>query len=258
MSTLLNSHTPKLLLLAVLMASCSTHYEVSSVSRTRVLIDQKYDTQVDAATTSFMQPFKQKVDSEMTPVVGTAATPIEPFRPESPMSNLLPDILVWAAPQYGEKVDFGVYNIGGMRASLAQGNITIGDIFDVAPFENYLCFVTLSGDKVEELLGQIAYRGGEGVSKELKMVISPDNKLISASINGQAVDVSKSYRIATLDYVSHGNDRLVAFKSSTDRHDISKDEGGQARDVIMRYVEERTAKGLPVESKIEGRITIKE
>ena len=93
MSTLLNSHTPKLLLLAVLMASCSTHYEVSSVSRTRVLIDQKYDTQVDAATTSFMQPFKQKVDSEMTPVVGTAATPIEPFRPESPMSNLLPDIL---------------------------------------------------------------------------------------------------------------------------------------------------------------------
>lgn len=258
MSKFLDFQTPKLLMMAVLLTSCATHYEVSKVSRTRVLIDQSYDGKVDAATTSFMQPFKQKVDGEMTPVVGRAATPLEPFRPESPMSNLMSDMLMWAAPQYGEKVDFSVYNIGGMRAAIAQGDITIGDVFDVAPFENHLCFVTLSGDKVEELLGQIAYRGGEGVSKEVRMVITPDNKLTSATISGLPVDVSKSYRIATLDYVSHGNDRLVAFKSSTDRHDISKEEGGLARDVLMRYIKECTAKGLPVESKIEGRIIIKE
>ena len=258
MFKLLNFQTPKLLMMAVLLTSCATHYEVSKVSRTRVLIDKSYDGKVDAATASFMQPFKQKVDGEMTPVVGRASMPLEPFRPESPMSNLMSDMLMWAAPQYGEKVDFGVYNIGGMRASIAQGDITIGDVFDVAPFENHLCFVTLSGDKVEELLGQIAYRGGEGVSKEVRMVITPDNKLTSATISGLPVDVSKSYRIATLDYVSHGNDRLVAFKSSTDRHDISKEEGGLARDVLMRYIKECTAKGLPVESKIEGRIIIKE
>ena len=253
-----NSHTPKLLIIAVLLASCSTHYEVSEMSRTRVLIDQTYDGLVDAATASFMQPFKQKVDSEMSPVVGKAATPLEPYRPESPLGNLLSDILVWAAPQYNEKVDFGLYNNGGMRAALAQGDITIGDVLDVAPFENYLCFVTLTGDKVEELLGQVAYRGGEGVSKEVRMVITTDNKLVAAIIDGQPVIPTKKYRIATLDYVSHGNDRMVAFKSSTDRHDISKDEGGLARDVIMRYIRECTARGLPVESKIEGRITIKE
>ncbi len=245
-------------MMAILLASCSTHYEVSEVTRTRVLIDNTYDSALDVATTRFMQPYKQKVDSEMAPVVGQAATPLEPYRPESPLGNLLSDILVWAAPQYGEKVDFGLYNNGGMRASFAQGDITIGDVLDVAPFENYLCFVTLTGDKVEELLGQVAYRGGEGVSKEVRMVITTDNKLVSANINGQPVIPTKNYRVATLDYVSHGNDRMVAFKSSTDRHDISKEEGGLARDVIMRYIKERTANGLPVESKIEGRITIKE
>ena len=258
MSKLLNSPTPKLLFLAVLMVSCTTHYKVTEVTRTRMLIDQRYDGKVDEATANFMKPFQQSVDQEMSPVLGQAASPIEPFRPESPMSNLLPDILIWAAPQYGEKADFGVYNIGGMRAAFAQGDITIGDVFDVAPFENYLCFVTLTGDKVEELLGQIAYRGGEGVSKEVRLVITKENKLVSATINGLPVDPARQYRIATLDYVSHGNDRLVAFKNSTDRHDISKEEGGLARDVLMRYIKERTAKGLPIEGKIEGRITIKE
>lgn len=258
MTKLLNSHTSILLITVVLVASCTTHYKVSEITRTRVLIDQRYDSRMDASISNFMKPYQQRVDSEMTPVVGQAASPIEPYRPESPMSNLLPDILVWASPQYSEKVDFAVYNIGGMRAALAQGNITIGDVLDVAPFENSLCFVTLSGDKVEELLGQIAYRGGEGVSKEVRMVITKEHKLVSATISGQPVDPSRQYRIATLDYVSHGNDRLVAFKSSTDRHDISAEEGGLARDVLMRYIKEQTAKGLPIEGKIEGRITIKE
>mgnify|MGYP002623232167 CR=1 FL=1 len=243
-------------MMVVMMMSCATHYSVNSISRTRMLIDQTYDRQTDAEAVLFMQPFKRQVDSLMSPVLGKANMPIEPYRPESPMSNLLPDILAWAAPQYGEKVDFALYNIGGMRASLAKGDITIGDVFEVAPFENYICFVTLTGDKVEELLGQVAYRAGEGVSKEVRIVLDADHKLLSATIGGAPIDKYRAYRIATLDYVSHGNDRMVAFKSSTDRHDITS-EDGLARAVIMRYIQDRTAKGLAIESKIEGRITIK-
>ena len=39
-----------------------------------------------------------------------------------------------------------------------------GDVLDVAPFENKISFLTLSGDKVKELFEQMARRGGEGVS----------------------------------------------------------------------------------------------
>ena len=41
-------------------------------------------------------------------------------RPESDLSNLLADIMVWAARDYNEKVDFGVYNMGGIRAALSR------------------------------------------------------------------------------------------------------------------------------------------
>ena len=88
-----------------------------------------------------MSPYKGKVDELMSPVLGRTPTPLVSGRPESPLSNLLSDILVWSGKLYGEKPDFGVYNIGGIRASLAQGDITIGDVFDVAPFENKVCFL---------------------------------------------------------------------------------------------------------------------
>lgn len=122
-------------------ASCSTHYEVSSVSRSRILIDSRYD-KADEELETFMSPYRQKVDSVMSPVVGLAARPLESHQPESPLSNLLSDILVWAGKDFGETPDFAVYNVGGIRASLAKGEVTYGDILDVAPFENRLCFLT--------------------------------------------------------------------------------------------------------------------
>ena len=245
--------------MATMMAltSCVTHYSVSGIDRTRLLIDKTYDQPLTSDVSTFMKPFNAKVDSLMSPVVGKAAMPIEPFRPESPMGNLMPDVLMWVGQEYGEKPDFGVYNIGGMRSALAKGDITIGDVFDVAPFENYVCFVTLTGDKVLELMGQIAYRGGEGVSREVKIVMTPDKKLKRATISGKEIDPAAKYRIAVIDYVSHGNDRMVAFKSATDRHEPKGDDA-LAREVLIRYIKALTEKGKMLESHIEGRITIEE
>ena len=247
-------------LLAVLMmavSACTTHYQVSGVNRTRLLVDKAYDVGMDEDLASFMAPFMSKVDSLMSPVVGRAAMPLEPFRPESPLSNLMADILVWSGSYYHEKPDFGVYNIGGMRASLAKGDITIGDVFDVAPFENKVCFVSLSGEHVAELLRQIAARGGEGVSKEVRMMITKDRKLKYATIGGQEVDPARKYRIATVDYVSHGNDGMAAFKNATDRNDLTTDDD-LTRMALMRYIKECTAKGKLVESYVDGRIKVEE
>ena len=245
------------LALAALLASCGNHYTVTRIDRTRLLVDQTYDVPSSAAVSALMGEYTPKIDSMMNPVLGEASMPIEPYRPESPMSNLLPDVLVWAGKFYDERPDFGVYNVGGMRAALAKGKITIGDCFEVAPFENKLCFVSLTGDKVLELMQQIAGRGGEGVSREVRIVATADRKLKSVRIGGQPVDPAKSYRIATVDYVSHGNDQMVAFKSATDLH-YPTEEAALTREVLMRYVKEQTAKGLPVSSAIEGRIIMEE
>ena len=248
-----------LVLMAVMLAtaSCTTHYTVSSVERTRLLIDKRYDRPMTDEVSTFMKPFKAKVDSLMSPVLGRAAQPLQAYRPESPLSNLLPDVLVWAGKLYNEKPDFGVYNMGGIRASFAKGNITIGDVFEVAPFENKICFITLSGEKVLELLGQICFRKGEGISHEVRITATPEGKLIQATIGGKEIDPSAQYRIATIDYVSHGNDRMTAFKSGTDRRELTSDDD-LLRAVIMKYIKEKTANGQEVDCQIEGRYIVEE
>ena len=193
----------------------------------------------------------------MTPVVGCTARYMKAFKPESELSNLLCDILVWAGKDFGEKPVFSVYNMGGIRAALASGEVTIGDVNEMAPFENKICFLTLSGEKVLELFRQIAMRGGEGVSHSVRLVITRDGKLVSATLNGETVDPAASYRVATLDYLAEGNDQLMAFKSGTD----VKMPGGKehsVRYIIMDYFRKKASEGKAVEAKVEGRIIVTE
>jgi 2',3'-cyclic-nucleotide 2'-phosphodiesterase (5'-nucleotidase family) len=240
-----------------MVMSCATHYQVTDVQRTRLLIDQNYEQATTEEVKAYMQPFTAEVDKLMKPVLGTAAKDLVTGRPEAPLSNLLPDIFVWAGKLYGEKPDFSVYNTNGIRASIAKGDITIGDVFEVAPFDNKITFLTLSGEKVKELMEQIAYRKGEGVSHEVRMTITPEGKLLSATIGGKEIDPNASYRIVTIDYVAHGNDRMTAFKSGTDVRELPG-EDDLARSVIMKYVKEQTANGKVVDCNVEGRITIVE
>lgn len=115
------------------------------------LVDKRFDQNPDAQAAVFIAPYKHKVDSIMSPVVGETAHYMAAGRPESELSNLLCDILVWAGKDFEEKPVFSVYNMGGIRAALAKGKQTVGDVNDMAPFENKICFLTLTGKDVLEL-----------------------------------------------------------------------------------------------------------
>ena len=67
---------------------------------------------------------------------------------------------------------------------------TYGDILNVAPFENHISYLTLSGSKVLELFRQVASVGGEGVSHSVRLVITKDGQLKSATIKSEEVRIS--------------------------------------------------------------------
>ena len=246
-----------LLAIALVLCGCATHYQPAGITRQRVVIDSRFDQNPDPKVAAFLTPYKQKVDSLMGPVVGTVAHDMAADRPESDLSNLLADIMLWAAKDYGEHPDFGVYNVGGIRAALSKGNVTYGDVLDVAPFENKICFVTLKGDKVTELFRQMARRGGEGVSHGVELVIGRDGRLVSAQLNGQPIDPDRQYRIATIDYLAQGNDDLEAFKAGTGLNS-PQEEKNNSRFIIMDYFRSMHAQGKSVDAKVEGRIRLAE
>ena len=246
----------KLLLLPALllvMAGCAHHYQIANVSRSRLVVDNRYDQYHDARAEAFIAPYQVKVDSMMKPVMGVAARDMDKRRPESEISNLLSDILVWAAKDYGETADFGVYNIGGIRAALSKGTVTYGDINDIAPFENKIAFITLTGQKVQELFQQIAKRDGEGVSHGVELVITHDGKLVSARLNGKEIDPQRSYRVVTIDYIAQGNDGMSAFRDGTNLKS-PQDEKDNSRFLIMNYFRAMHAQGKQVDAQVEGRV----
>lgn len=243
-------------LLAMTVSSCRSHYEVASVQRTRIIVDSRYDAQPDGAAADFLKPYKHKVDSAMGPVVGRSAKYMTAQRPEGTLSNLLADIMVWAAKDYGEQADLGVYNMGGVRADLPKGDVTYGDVLDIAPFENKIAFTTLSGSDLMALFRQMAAVGGEGVSHSVRLVITADGQLVSATVGGEPVDPARDYRIVTIDYLLGGNDKLDAFKQGRNVNS-PQEESNNSRYVIMNFFREMSKQGRLVDAEIEGRITVK-
>ena len=80
------------------MTSCAPkHYHLTSVERSRIIIDNRYDQNPDEKAAAFLAPYKKVNDSIMAPVVGQVAHNMHAKRPESDLSNLLSDILDWSS-----------------------------------------------------------------------------------------------------------------------------------------------------------------
>ena len=241
----------------LMMVSCATkHYQLTGVERSRIIIDSRYDQQPDEAAAKYLAPFKRVNDSIMGPVMGQIAHNMHPQRPESDLSNLLSDILVWSAKDYNEQPVLGIYNMGGIRSDFTKGDVTYGDVLDVAPFENKICFVTLTGEQLMKLFSQIAKRGGEGVSKGTELVITKDGQLVSARLHGKEIDPKADYRITTINYLLEGNDGMPAFAEGSNKV-APEDKSNNTRYLIMNYFKDKHSRGEIVDAQVEGRIIVK-
>lgn len=194
------------------------------------------------------------VDSIKKPVVGEAATTLKAYLPESPLMNFAADALMAMAQRYSsEKVDIALTNIGGLRSDLNAGTITFGDVYNVFNFDNRLTLLTLNGEQLMLLCNEIAAAGGQAISG-MKMTITKERKLVDATVGGKAIEPQATYRIATLDYLAQGNDKLTTLALGSDV-DMTKH---LLRDLMVEYIKELAGRGEKVDAECDGRITIKE
>lgn len=182
------------------------------------------DKKVDPAFSDMIDAYSAAVKKEMDVVIGTCPHAIRKGSPESPLGNLTADALLWMAEdKYGVKADVGLYNSGGIRAEISAGDLTVGDVYAVYPFDNVLSVVTLKGSDLMRLFDYVASSGGLPISKTVKMVIS-NKKVKSVTVNGQPVDNDKEYTVATIDYlVNLGRYGLENAIRRNDSPDIIRD-----------------------------------
>lgn len=230
-------------------------WHVAKSSGQRIEVTKELDCR-DAIqdAVDFLKPYKAKVDSCIGPIVGESAIYMDVNRPECLLSNWAADVLLAASKRIDGKrqkaADFAVVNIGGLRNAMPKGQVTVGDIMEIAPFENRLAILTLSGEKVLELFQQFSIFGGEGVSHGVELVYDSTQVLQSATLYGKAIKKEKFYRIATLDYLAEGNDNMLAFKDATSRISTKM----LVRDIYTDFIRQEYAQGRKLTSHLEGRI----
>ena len=240
-------HSFSLCLLIAATACSPSAAQTTLLQAERIEVTSELDSHIDPALTALLAPYQAAVDSLRKPLLGQSAMAMTAERPESLLSNWVSDALRAHADSIGQPADIGLYNMGGIRSNLPAGPITRGDILEMAPFENRFCLLTLKGSDLLNLFAQIAHSGGEGLSGA-QLDISPDGQLLAAKVGGRAVDEQRIYTLATIDYLSGGNDGLLALKEAV-TCDIRPE---LVRDVLMAQVKQQ---GI-ISSALEGRIRI--
>ncbi|OAA69137.1 5'-nucleotidase precursor [Cordyceps fumosorosea ARSEF 2679] len=157
-----------------------------------------------------------------------------------------------------ELADFAFMNAGGVRATIAAGNITRGQVVTSFPFGNAVVQLNYSGKDLRKLIEGWVSRENQfskkktsswfQVSKDIKIEYNPDNevgsKLIGVRIGGKRLDENRTdYRLVTLDFVARGGDNLL--EPRTDFAALDADS-----DVFAAYVKANT----PLTNELQARV----
>lgn len=236
------------------ITSCQSEYLLTSIEGGRIEITAALDNNPDLQATAILAPYKHIIDSIMSPVIGKSTIAMEGKRPESRLSNFAADVLRQAATSYtGAQVEVAITNMGGLRSTLPEGDISYGNIYEIFPFENSLCILKMNGKDLYKLFEQIAKLGGECLSGA-QITIGKDMSLLNAQIAGKPIDMNRIYTVATIDYLAEGNDGMTAFLNASEKICHNK---LTIRKLVVDHIKQLTATGKAISAQLEGRITIK-
>ncbi|KAA6435932.1 hypothetical protein FOE74_07190 [Rufibacter glacialis] len=215
--------------------------------------DIPVNTQVapDPALEEVITPYRTRVDKTMNEVIGQAPAALEKGEWESPLGNFVADLSrTQTMAVYGKPIDLGGMTNGGLRNPLDKGPITVGDVFEMMPFENEMMVLTLSGATVKEMF---AFAGRTKILSLANASYTLRNGQVeNITIGGQPLDLAKTYTLAISDYLANGGDNMGFLKNALK----TEKTGLLARDAIMNEIKQRTAKGLPVVSEKDGRVKV--
>ena len=217
-----------------------------------VRLDSTYDAKIDPKLAKYVEKKRRQMDKQMQVVIAHTDAELESFAPESPLSNFLTDLLLNEASKYikdtaFDNLDLSMLNFGGIRTSMPGGNVTVGDIYRISPFDNYLTFIVLKGSELKKALGQFTdqfnapYAGATIVYKQKKPV--------EITVQGNTIDDNRLYTLVTVDFISEGGDHLL----ENIQYERVEKTATTLRDFLITELKAMNARGEKVVGKKDGR-----
>jgi 5'-nucleotidase/UDP-sugar diphosphatase len=180
---------------------------------------------------------------------------------ECAMGNLVADAMLARVKDQG--VQIAIANSGGLRSSIDAGEVTMGEVLTVLPFQNTLSTFQVSGqtviDALENGVSQVEEVKGRfpqvaGLKFTFDLAVAPNEGriqevMVADGDNFVAIDPAKMYNLVSNNYVRGGGDGYKMFRLAANAYDFGPD----VADVLAEYM---AAQG-PVAPYTDGRITQK-
>lgn len=184
------------------------------------------------------------IEEAMSVVIGETSDIIDGSRDtcramECPMGNLVADAMLERVREQG--IDVAIQNGGGLRATIDAGEITMGEVFTVLPFQNTLATFQLTGAGIIEALenGVSAVEEGagrfpqvSGMSYTYDPAAEPGSRIVSVEIAGEALDPEAVYGVVSNNYMRGGGDGYASFTTADNAYDF----GPGLEQVVADYI----------------------
>ena len=200
--------------------ACSSHLVVNTnvskepVSKTIV---------ADSSLNAFISPYKDSLDKRINEVLAMAEVDFIVQRPASNLMNWVANALFinqTKTVRLSQPV-VCLLNTGGIRSSIGKGNVTLGDIYKVMPFDNTVVWIELPISVLPEIEAYLNKSGGEPMANlsliegKLSIISSPENPT--------------HFWVITSDYLMNGGDKMNFFSKRTNINETGK----LLRDVLI-------------------------
>lgn len=218
----------------------------------------------DEAVVARVQELAGPIEELKGRVVAETMAPIDGSREncrarECEMGNLVADAMLARTKDQG--VQFAITNGGGLRASIDGGEVTMGEVLEVLPFQNTLATFRLKGADVvaslESGVSQIEEGAGRfpqvsGLRFTFDASAEPGSRISDVQVQSgdgwEPIDPDAVYTIATNNFMRTGGDGYSLFaENATDAYDY----GPGLEQVLADYL----AANSPYQPYTDGRIT---
>ncbi len=231
--------------------------EVLSIEPT---VDQVYNQKSslieDPTTKKSFEEFSTKLDPIMSEVVGKTDIELAHDRSANGVSvlgYLISDII-----RKNVDAQVGIVNSGGIRNNIPKGEITMGKMYEILPFDNTVVKMTLTGEQLKKVLNnginneKIGWVETAGVKVEIDLSKPFGDRIADIYLeDGTKVEMDKEYTVATIDFLSTGGDQYD-FSNAKD----VKDTFIPMRDVVVDYLKANNPVNFTfTQPLVEGKIT---
>jgi len=194
--------------------------------------------QTNSEIENFIKPYRNHIVKDLDSVLAYSVNTYSKTDGDlnTAIGNFMADaIYEQASPVFMARtrkdLDMVILNHGGIRSIISKGNITTRTAFELMPFENSLVVVALKGTQIDSLVTYLCnHKTAHPISK-LKLSVDKDFKLIDATIKGEKIDTSKTYYVATNDYLYNGGNNMTFFKPNDSVYNLNY----KIRNVLIDY-----------------------